>query len=420
MSTTTSVPRPPIDNLFDFAWIPPRGDDVPSNKAFDSRLSQLAARAQAEAWTTDPVQPYAILANYLRYTFKRLIHEGKVVEGTDGKSVSVAAFNTGLFTDNYEAIFAFFEANRDQTRQPWVLKDFIVESDRRLDFFPGTPKPARYFDNPADLLYDPALELVPNLDHIVDDNVDRYPAALRDNKYLRRITLQGAVEHAAKRAQMNYKVAVPQFYFGPGGAEPGHIQLLLPLCFDDPKRADLALVVEREERVYRAFTVLPLDLAYKNARLIARPDTDWLPPLPPTTSPIGPPAPSMPTTDGEINPAGTERPDVRLAPEELERRFHEEMLNVYRRAKSECRYNAGYFLKMVNEHGGLKTAKILLDKDDVSEGFTALWERGRLDLTVEAVVLTDPWHTLFSDTQLETARKRLQDLGYQPAAEAAR
>lgn len=59
-----------------------------------------------------------------------------------------------------------------------------------------------------------------------------------------------------------------------------------------------------------------------------------------------------------------------------------------------------------------------INKDDVSEGFTALWERGRLDLTVEAVVLTDPWRTLFSDSELETARKRLQDLGYQPAQAA--
>lgn len=89
--------------------------------------------------------------------------------------------------------------------------------------------------------------------------------------------LQGAVAEAGKRAQMNYKVAVPQFYFGHGGAGPGRIRLLLPLCFESPARADLALVVEREERAYRAFTVLPLEKAYSNARLIARPESDWLP-----------------------------------------------------------------------------------------------------------------------------------------------
>ncbi|MBK6781771.1 MAG: DUF3825 domain-containing protein [Gemmatimonadetes bacterium] len=139
------------------------------------------------------------------------------------------------------------------------------------------PKPARYFDKPGDLLYDPDVELIPNLDHILDDNVDRYPVDLQGNTHRRRMMLQGAVAEAAKRAQMNYKVAVPQFYFGFEGSGSGRIQLLLPLSFEDPRRADLALVVEREERVYRGFTVLPLDLAYKNARLIARPEGEWLP-----------------------------------------------------------------------------------------------------------------------------------------------
>jgi hypothetical protein len=266
-------------NLFDFAWIPPRGIDVPASKGYDSRLKELAERAQPETWSTDAAQPFAILGNYMRYTFKRLSHEGKIQEGADSAGVRIAMFNTGLFTPNYEAIYAFFEANRDPNRQPWVLKDFLVESDRKLSFLPARPKAARYFDRPADLIYDPDLDLIPNLDHILDDNVERYPADLKSNTHRRRMMLQGAVAEAGKRAQMNYKVAVPQFYFGHEGSGSGRMQLLLPLYLDNPARADLALVVEREERAYRAFTVLPLDLAYKNARLIARPETDWLPDL---------------------------------------------------------------------------------------------------------------------------------------------
>lgn len=272
------------DDLFSFAWIPARGADVPANKGYESRLRELAERAQHEVWSADPAVPFAILGNYLRYTFKRLLQEKKVVEGLDATGAKVAAFNTGLFTPHYESIYAFFEANRDQTRQPWVLKEFLVESDRRLGFFRLKPKAARYFDRPSDLIYDPDLELIPNLDHVLDDNADRYPPDLRDNPHRRRMMLQGAIAEAAKRAQMNYKVAVPQFYFGYEGGEDGRIQLLLPLYFDDPTRADLALVVQRENDAYRAFTVLPLDLAYKNARLIARPIGDWLP-LAPDSSP---------------------------------------------------------------------------------------------------------------------------------------
>lgn len=86
------------------------------------------------------------------------------------------------------------------------------------------------------------------------------------------------------------------------------------------------------------------------------------------------------------------------------------MVNIYVRAKSECHYNAAYFLQMVEKEGGLRSAKILLHKPDLSEGFTALWERGRLDLTVESLVLKEPWRALFTEQELKIARKRLEDL----------
>jgi hypothetical protein len=97
---------------------------------------------------------------------------------------------------------------------------------------------------------------------------------------------------------------------------------------------------------------------------------------------------------------------------DLELRFHDEMLEIYRRAKSECRYNAARFLQMVSESGGLNAARTLLAASTVSDGFSALWQCGRLDLTVEALILRSPWNTLFTAHELEVARKRLAELGY--------
>jgi hypothetical protein len=54
----------------------------------------------------------------------------------------------------------------------------------------------------------------------------------------------------------------------------------------------------------------------------------------------------------------------------------------------------------------------LLHSITVSEGYTALWERGRLDLTVEALILEPQWHELFTEEEREIARKRLRDYGY--------
>jgi len=47
----------------------------------------------------------------------------------------------------------------------------------------------------------------------------------------------------------------------------------------------------------------------------------------------------------------------------IEANFHNEMLNIYKKAKAECHYNATYFLRMVSEVGGLETAKRLLSTD---------------------------------------------------------
>ena len=83
--------------------------------------------------------------------------------------------------------------------------------------------------------------------------------------------LKGAIDNAKERVRRSYKTAIPQFY-------RSGVQLLLPLCLSDPQRADLALVVERHETFYRAATCLTLDMAYNNARQLARPDRDWLQP----------------------------------------------------------------------------------------------------------------------------------------------
>jgi hypothetical protein len=70
---------------------------------------------------------------------------------------------------------------------------------------------------------------------------------------------------------------------------------------------------------------------------------------------------------------------------DLEARFDDAMMNGYRRALNECHYNATRFLQMLYDHRGLETARLLLHASGVSQGYIALWERKRLDLTVEAI-----------------------------------
>jgi hypothetical protein len=98
---------------------------------------------------------------------------------------------------------------------------------------------------------------------------------------------------------------------------------------------------------------------------------------------------------------------------ELEAAFDEAMMDVYRRALSECAYKASRYLSMLDDHRGLETARLLLHAPSVSQGYVALWERKRLDLTVEAVILDRRWQSLFTDEEREIARVRLAAYGYQ-------
>jgi hypothetical protein len=101
---------------------------------------------------------------------------------------------------------------------------------------------------------------------------------------------------------------------------------------------------------------------------------------------------------------------------ELAKEFDDAMLSIYTRALKEANYKATRFFHMLNEHGGLETARILINAPEVSEGYTALWERGHLDLTVEALIHDNPrWHPLFTNQQLEKVRQRLVDYEYGPA-----
>ncbi len=98
----------------------------------------------------------------------------------------------------------------------------------------------------------------------------------------------------------------------------------------------------------------------------------------------------------------------------LQQQFQERMRQIYDQAKDECGYTATRFIQMVNTDGGLATAKKLLAANGYSEGLTRLWEAKRLDISMEATILQEPWRQLFTESELKLARRKLQELGYEP------
>ena len=98
---------------------------------------------------------------------------------------------------------------------------------------------------------------------------------------------------------------------------------------------------------------------------------------------------------------------------ELTRRFNNAMLGIYDAARNlRPSYTPADFRKLVIERGGKGAAVHLLGTDNPSAGFTELLLRGRenLKLSVEYLVLEDPWRELFEPDQLRVAERRLKDV----------
>lgn len=100
---------------------------------------------------------------------------------------------------------------------------------------------------------------------------------------------------------------------------------------------------------------------------------------------------------------------------DIEKRFTLAMHNIYKRCKDEIGYRPTELQKMIIADGGLVTAKRLINALQQSPGYTRLQMEGRLDLSVEAVVVENTeWRTLFTVEEIEKAMKRLKKNEYKP------
>lgn len=246
---------------------------------FYASLNDLEQLAADENWKYANMdgrknQQNPILENYIHHTFKRLRDEYVEANEEEKNGIiyideQIACFNVGLYTKNYNAIYAVLKpAKKETDRKPFTFSGFEQQASWRLEGIKQLPRRANYFSDLSELLYDSSLGFRANIEHILSENIDRFPAELRDSPMLGTL-FSGAVGTAQKRVEANYRVAVPTYY-------KGSICLMLPICLTAPTKTDLALAIQRKDGFYTAKTILTLDMAYNDARLIAKPDNDWL------------------------------------------------------------------------------------------------------------------------------------------------
>ena len=95
---------------------------------------------------------------------------------------------------------------------------------------------------------------------------------------------------------------------------------------------------------------------------------------------------------------------------DFEQELHDELISVYRRTGLATGYWPHYFLRAVRKDGGLVVARKLLAPGQASSGFGRLIEARRVDLSVEYIAMSERFAPLFTTTELEVAKDRLDNL----------
>lgn len=238
-------------------------------KDYNAQIQELAEKALPEKWNLEGRNDNNILKNYLRYTFNKLQEEGKIIE-TD----TYCVFNTGLFSHYYEPIYVYGEPNlrENENASKWYFKGFkdtyeLGSMDIESDF----PERADYFSDPKRLVFNWHYKININYKHILDNlnTSQRLPDCVKNSENPLD-TLKGVIDTAIQKVTANYKLAVPTYY-------QNKIQLLVPLYFGKSTTPSVALTLDlKKNGYYQASTCLTMEMAYMDARLIAKPESNWL------------------------------------------------------------------------------------------------------------------------------------------------
>ena len=285
----------------------------------DSSMNELASLARKEKWCYhNSKDKHIILKIYLQYTFYQIVNQNKLIFD---KISSFAAFNTGLKDENYQDIYAVLLKSNDKSiEQEYLFQGFCIAGGQGLgkiivEHFNPLPVKATYIQSVNDYVFDEHALIHTDLDHIVYDNIDRFPFSLletllspfkEESKLLSQIKkarntftkdklftklesviqknslavslLKTSLEHAIAKARRmlnyDYRNCLPSFF-----PTRNVMSLMLPLLFDDSSEVGAVLLIEKTPSGnYQGQTILTLKQCYVNARLISPLENTFLNP----------------------------------------------------------------------------------------------------------------------------------------------
>lgn len=310
-------------------WSGPLENDV---------LRELAHQTMEERWSFGSKENFGILRSYLQYTFSHQVQKNKIDYDADGQYAAFNTGLPDRNT--YKYLYAIFsrlpeERQRDvhplYCRQEFRLEGFVVSGrgglGKILSEKIGLPAPPTYFQTRNETVWQLGFNesnqiTIPEYDdtHILIQRCERIPLAFYRNQamnspqllaildssdtdaekykkirdllkpvvidnqpndditnFYRRLknALDNVISIAIKRLAWNWRAVVPCY-----NPEQEESCFLLPVSFSEDDRTDRAMIASCSEtnknNIYTIHTVIFLNWAYLDARLICRPESEWL------------------------------------------------------------------------------------------------------------------------------------------------
>ena len=103
-----------------------------------------------------------------------------------------------------------------------------------------------------------------------------------------------------------------------------------------------------------------------------------------------------------------------LSTDQLKKSFHQEMINLYKMIIKLVKYKPTRLMDYINKYGGYEAAVKYISTESNVQDFAVLWEKERLDLSVEALITSETYRVLFPEEMVAFCDRKLKEYSYAP------
>lgn len=195
-----------------------------------------------------------------------------------GKNKDIICINSGLM-DKYLNDIYLVRNKAENTITIVDAKVYLVNLGFEMQDIIEMPTTIKFYKDAKELIFSGNirefdLENTNRLNHIIEERRHRFPEKYRDLKSdVLCSKIRASITTAIKMSEHDYKYFIPMYNF-----QRDMIQFLVPIYLDNgiDEKPEVVAIIDNINSFYSINTIISLEDAYNNARLICKPDTNWL------------------------------------------------------------------------------------------------------------------------------------------------